>query len=86
MAKMDTWVDQMIKDMGIGKKEEGEKNNEVALSDADIDKVADRVISKLSEEPEVSTPKQKKKETDKPPKPELEQEELEEGETSLEEE
>lgn len=86
MAKMDTWINQMEKDMGICKKQERGENNEVALSDTDIDKVADRVISKLSEEPEISTSKQKTKDKSKPKSHSDEENDLEEGETSLEEE
>lgn len=59
MASMDDWINQMIIDMGIkDNKDNKQKGGEVSLSDDDIDKVADRVISKLSEE-DVSTSKPK---------------------------
>lgn len=86
MAKMDTWIDRMVEDMGIRKKNEGGGNNDITLSDADVDKVADKVIKKLSEEPEISTPKPKTKEKQKSEPQPGKVDNLEEGEISLEEE
>lgn len=77
----DDWVNQMIKDMGIKQEEEGEKKNEVTLSDTDIKKVADSVIERLSSDEEVSTPKPPKK---KEQEQEQEQEQDDDSETPIE--
>lgn len=52
------WVDQMTKEIE-DKKPKNESNFE--FKEEDLDKIADRVINKLSE---VSTPKSKNKEND----------------------
>ena len=79
----DDWINAMMKDLGIEEKKEGEKKNEVALSDADIKKVADSVIERLSSEDDISTSKPDKKE--KKQEQEQEQnEDLDEGETPIE--
>lgn len=83
MATMDTWVEQMIKDMGLTKDiGKGGDANDKVLSDNDIEKVADKVIEKLSSQDndDISTskPKNKEPENEKP-----KNDDLDENETSL---
>lgn len=54
-----TWVEEMLKDI---EKDKPKNQAQIELREQDLDKIADRVISKLSE---VSAPKQESENEDK---------------------